>query len=199
MAVLPEISEFTAGIYQLEITDPVEGGADGISNQQAKELANRTLWLKQELEKGEWLTGDVKEVDCTEAYIAANFDVTGLGINERLGWAICNGNNGTRDRGGRVGLAYGTGYTSMGATGGSKDAVVVQHSHTVPPLDITLPRSEADSGEVDGNKVLMSDVQAAGSFTFNDATPNTLTNQTGVSGTDKNLQPYIISLFIQKI
>lgn len=49
MANLPEIDEFTVGIYQLELTDPVEGGPDGIDNKQAKGLTNRTLWLKNQL------------------------------------------------------------------------------------------------------------------------------------------------------
>ena len=49
MANLPETSVFTEGVYQLEITDPVEGGVSGISNAQAKALANRTLWLKDQV------------------------------------------------------------------------------------------------------------------------------------------------------
>lgn len=49
MADLPEADEFTAGIYQIETTDPVEGGADGINNRAAKGLANRTLWAKNRL------------------------------------------------------------------------------------------------------------------------------------------------------
>lgn len=50
MANVSETSEFTAGIYQLETTDDVVGGADGISNLQAKQLANRTLFLKNLIE-----------------------------------------------------------------------------------------------------------------------------------------------------
>jgi hypothetical protein len=46
MANLPESQAFEAGIYQIETTDPVVGGTDGISNLQAKQLANRTKWLK---------------------------------------------------------------------------------------------------------------------------------------------------------
>ncbi|WP_275098076.1 gp53-like domain-containing protein [Sedimenticola hydrogenitrophicus] len=46
MADLPEADQWEAGIYQLEITDPVLGGAEGIDNLQAKQLANRTLYLK---------------------------------------------------------------------------------------------------------------------------------------------------------
>lgn len=46
MANLPESSTFPSGIYQIELTDPVVGGVDGVSNAQAKQLANRTRWLK---------------------------------------------------------------------------------------------------------------------------------------------------------
>lgn len=46
MANLTEVAEWTAGIYQLEEEDPVLGGENGIDNLQAKQLANRTLWLK---------------------------------------------------------------------------------------------------------------------------------------------------------
>lgn len=47
MADLIEISEWVAGIYQLETTDPVEGGLNGIDNLQATQLAKRTAYLKQ--------------------------------------------------------------------------------------------------------------------------------------------------------
>lgn len=50
MATLTEAASWTAGIYQLETTDPVLGGPDGIDNLQAKQLANRTLWLKEQVE-----------------------------------------------------------------------------------------------------------------------------------------------------
>lgn len=45
MANVTETSTWETGIYQLETTDPVEGGALGISNAQAKQLGNRTKWL----------------------------------------------------------------------------------------------------------------------------------------------------------
>lgn len=50
MANLPESQEWASGIYQLETSDPVVGGPDGVSNQQAKQLANRTSWLKKKIE-----------------------------------------------------------------------------------------------------------------------------------------------------
>lgn len=50
MANLQESASWTDGIYQLETTDPVMGGANGTSNTQAKQLANRTRWLKEQTE-----------------------------------------------------------------------------------------------------------------------------------------------------
>ena len=50
MANLRENAAWESGIYQLETTDPVVGGADGISNKQAIQLANRTSYLKGEIE-----------------------------------------------------------------------------------------------------------------------------------------------------
>ncbi|MDH4747683.1 phage tail protein, partial [Escherichia coli] len=38
-------------IYQLETSDPVLGGADGISNRAPRQLANRTKWLKKKTEE----------------------------------------------------------------------------------------------------------------------------------------------------
>jgi hypothetical protein len=51
MANLAEDAQWEEGVYQLEVGDMAEGGPDGISNLQAKQLANRTGWLKQELEE----------------------------------------------------------------------------------------------------------------------------------------------------
>jgi len=50
MANLTESPVWEAGVYQLEITDPVLGGPNGVDNLQAKQLANRTQWLRQQIE-----------------------------------------------------------------------------------------------------------------------------------------------------
>ncbi|VAL08699.1 phage-related tail fiber protein-like protein [Enterobacter hormaechei] len=52
MSNLPETPQWQDGIYQIETSDPVLGGPDGISNRQAKQLASRTSYLKQQVEKG---------------------------------------------------------------------------------------------------------------------------------------------------
>lgn len=58
MADLPETDDWTPGVYQLETSDPVLGGPDGIDNLQAKQLANRTRWLRnQKLSRGDFGLG----------------------------------------------------------------------------------------------------------------------------------------------
>lgn len=46
MANITETPTYDAGVYLIELSDPVVGGVDGISNKQAKSLANRTAYLK---------------------------------------------------------------------------------------------------------------------------------------------------------
>lgn len=53
MANLVEQSQWENGIYQLETLDPVEGGPNGIDNLQAKQLGNRTLFLKALIESAQ--------------------------------------------------------------------------------------------------------------------------------------------------
>lgn len=50
MAFLNETEQWESGVYQLETTDPVQGGPGGIDNRPHTALANRTLWLKTKVE-----------------------------------------------------------------------------------------------------------------------------------------------------
>jgi hypothetical protein len=49
MANINEAEQWDTGVYQLETTDPVQGGADGVDNLPHKHLANRTIWLKNNM------------------------------------------------------------------------------------------------------------------------------------------------------
>jgi len=51
MSNLPENPSWPEGIYQIEVDDPIQGGVDGIDNRQARQLANRTVWLRLQLEQ----------------------------------------------------------------------------------------------------------------------------------------------------
>ena len=135
-----------------------------------------------------WLKGDTKEVVCTNEYLALNFNSTGLGINERVGWAIMNGaTHGSitvPNDNGRVVVAYGTSYTTLGSTGGSKDAVVVEHSHGLTQIK---RHSNNRYGEGFFDQALSGGPTAL------------TTDSTGVSGVDKNMQPYVVRLRIIKL
>ena len=50
MANLTLTRQWVENIYQLETSDPVMGGPDGIDNRQAKELGARTNWLKDQVD-----------------------------------------------------------------------------------------------------------------------------------------------------
>jgi len=121
------------------------------------------------------------ELYVDQAYIDDNFDSTGLGVGICEGIAICNGNNGTPNDDGNVHIAYGTNYSVINAVGGSKDAVVVAHTH-----DFDL------AGDAGGD----------GFITFNDgngAGKSYTTESTGVSGTNKNMPPYRVVLRCMKL
>lgn len=50
MGKLTELEQWDEDIYQIETSDPVLGGPEGLSNRPQKQLANRTQWLKKQLE-----------------------------------------------------------------------------------------------------------------------------------------------------
>ncbi|MEG2663574.1 MAG: phage tail protein, partial [Hafnia sp.] len=51
MGKLTETDKWEDDVYQLETSDPVLGGPEGISNKASRQLANRTFWLKKRLEQ----------------------------------------------------------------------------------------------------------------------------------------------------
>jgi len=99
---------------------------------------------------------------------------------------------------GRVLIGNGGGYAA-GATGGSADAVVVSHSHTAST-------TSTDSGHIhnmgrvcggNGNlnftpAVGMADIAPNSATGFANISSSTTVNAAGVSGTNANLQPYIV-------
>lgn len=119
----------------------------------------------------------------TETYIEDNLDETGLGINLLTGFALCNGQNGTPNLDGLVSIGYGTNYPNIGGFGGSKDAVVVEHSHGIKYGNNGTGTKYAETPYI--SDVLGGDMQG--------------TESTGVSGINKNMQPYIVLLKLMKL
>lgn len=165
----------------------IENLADGDKNT-AKEVRDILFNFLESI----FLPGDIKEIDCTAEYIAANFDATGLGINERAGWARCNGLNGTRSRVGKTSIGYGDNYSQIGNTVGANSFKLVKAN--IPELDSTFPVSDADNGGGTKEFIMATQVEDAGfkiySRTVNKDSPNTAINV---------MQSSIITLVIQKL
>lgn len=119
---------------------------------------------------------EVKTLLVNQSYINNNFDNSGVGKNLCLGWRIAT------ELSGLVTIGQGVGYP-VGAFGGSKDAVVVEHQHDVPIKAHT--NNQGDSG--------LFDQASGGSVSY------LRSEKTGVSGNNKNMQPYLVALKIIKL
>lgn len=125
---------------------------------------------------------DIKAIYANSTYLGDNFESNGLGKNLRTGWAICNGNNGTPNISNRVIVSYGSDFPTLNAVGGSKDAVVVAHTHTGHVVKATS--TWRGGGDNSGDNA----TSASGSV-----------STTGESGVNKNMQPYIVLVYIMKL
>jgi hypothetical protein len=141
---------------------------------------------------------DIKAIYVNSTYLGNNFETSGLGKNLRLGWAICNGNNGTPNMGGRSIVAYGGDFTTLNAVGGSKDAILVTHDHKAVS-------SVNPSGEFSAtNKHLAAYRTNGGNTEYGlqgtATVPTTgVTTVEGESGSNKNMHPYIVLVYIMKL
>jgi len=145
-----------------------------------------------------FLPGDIKIIKVTVAYIFAKFDMAdgptkGLGKvgEERQGWAICNGNNGTDDMNGQIYVGWGEvgDYDDMGASGGSKE-----HTLTEEQLPEIQPTVDATAGGDTGTGTQR--------FTTGDSTESGGTfglQPFGEGEAHNNMQPYKIAVYIQKM
>jgi len=130
---------------------------------------------------------EVKQMSVTQAYIDANFDITGLGINLCAGFAICNGQNGTENLDGRVGIGYGSVQNNIGGFGGEKEHILTVSE--MPVHSHVIKGSVNTSGGAGANSV---------SNTANNASDmETLSEGGGLA--HNNMQPYIVQLYIMKL
>lgn len=112
------------------------------------------------------------------------------------GWHLCNGANGTPDLRDRFIVGAGNTY-AVGATGGSKDAIVVAHSH--PITDPGHSHSVPSGGPVSSSiRYETSGTSFFASQTTSPSGTGISVNATGSSGTDANLPPYYALCYIMK-
>jgi len=111
------------------------------------------------------------------------------------GFVICDGTNGTPDLRNSFVLGAGNSYT-VGQTGGSTDAIVVSHTHTVTDPGHLHNIASTGSGTIAND----SPVGATGASTATTASATTGISlvSAGTSGTNANMPPYYALAYIQK-
>lgn len=124
------------------------------------------------------------------------------------GWVLCNGSNSTPDLRNKfiigahsdtAGVAYTTITGSNTLTGGTKDAIVVSHTHTATSTDSGHTHTQNGFGGSSPG-LTTSATPISGSSTTGTGFANITTTiaSTGSSGTDQNLPPYYALAFIMK-
>lgn len=130
------------------------------------------------------------------------------------GWLLCNGSNGTPDLRNRfiigahsddAGVAKTTITGSATQTGGSKDAIVVSHTHTATVTDpghthtASVWRQNGTASRYTRFGTQSDDDNSGTAVTNSNTTGITVSNSTtGSSGTDANLVPYYALAYIMK-
>jgi hypothetical protein len=110
------------------------------------------------------------------------------------GWVLCDGTNSTPNLVSKFVMGASATTPAVGATGGSADAVVVSHTHTITDpghnhtADVTNLQQVATGG---------SSFTKSGGNTGT-ATTGITVNTAGVSGTNANLPPYYALCYIMK-
>jgi microcystin-dependent protein len=174
--------------------------------------------------RDQWLQGDIKMIDCTQDYINANFLTSGpqqgLGIvgGDREGWAICNGKNGTMNRTGRVPVGWGN-VTSTDANGTSiqqpnmktlgGDPIIFGNNNEALSVS-QIPSHEhfvisSQQGTiVSGKEFVKNGASYGGNSSYSLGTTTYQANYgssslAGGGATHNNVQPSMVTLFIQKL
>lgn len=165
------------------------------------------------------LIGDIKEIACTQQYINDNFEPSSnlseegkaLPNSERFGWAICNGKNGTINKMGRVAIGYDPINYQLGSIAGSNTGgqkrVTLQESEMPSHRHKFSDDTNGDTNILrSGNDIIpfVTNPTSAG-ISANGSGSGKIyqTSRTGgtnnVTQSHENMQPYIVTLFIQKI
>lgn len=124
------------------------------------------------------------------------------------GWYLCDGTNGTPDLRDKFIVGAGNSY-AVGATGGTPDAVVVDHTHTATSTSVvtdpghthflntrTIGGSGGSGTYVDGSTT--NAYQTVSNTTGITVATTTTNANTGVDGTNKNLPPYYALAYVMK-
>lgn len=138
-----------------------------------------------EMLQGMIIPGEIKKVYCTEEELATDYDETGKGRGKRLGWARCNGLNGTIPHGGRVAIGHSDTFNVLGAMGGAATHTLTLAE--IPPHSHGIYVNSGNGGSINS----VEDAVSSGTVV------NSLSSGGGKA--HNIMQPYIVCLFIQRI
>jgi len=126
------------------------------------------------------------------------------------GWQLCNGSNGTPDLRNKFVLGAGNTY-AVGDTGGSTDAVLVNHNHTFTGDALPVHQHDSGWGEIGGGPYGNARYPVQGSartdydnYSFltspvSGGTPAGTISTEGVTAINANMPPYYALCYIMKI
>ena len=187
-------------INGLKGADGVSITADGDSTTVSGDGSILTPYVVEIKPNYSWTLGSLRQLEVDATYVTTNFDSSGLGRLEMLGWAICNGANGTIDRRGRTSIAYddrntdpSTGfwdiaYNTLGNVLGLLKVKLTANQSGVQPHSHIVPTAIIAGGSVGGS----------GTAAFG---PGATFNNVAIDAIDfhENRQPSIVDLWIKKV
>lgn len=163
-----------------------------IRNKAPKIIPSEHADVEAALVEAIFIPFEVKELDCTQQFITDNFNPTGLGINIMDGFAICNGQNGTKDRRKRTSVGYdpttyvnGFNYSQIGNTFGEENHKITKDE--LPKIKLSFPIGDDQTGG------------GAYSTCGNNGSQSGYTEFMGNDIAHNNIQPSIVTLFVQRI
>lgn len=175
-----------------------------IRNKVPKVLKSEHADVEEALLDAIFIPFEVKQLDCTQQFINDNFNLVpgpnmGLGKNIMLGFAMCNGNNGTKDRRKRTAFGYdpaayvsGPDFSDIDGKGGATTVTLTKSN--IPKLDFTVQTSEADNGETDAKYIIGNDYGNVKTTTYANSV-----NKDSVNAAVNIMPPYLITLFVQRV
>jgi hypothetical protein len=174
-------------------TSPIPfSGADGLI--QLLMAKNYTPYLQDAPSQSVYVyrVGQVGVFTMTPTQFTNNFDSTGLGTSTMIGWALRNGNNGTKNQQGKFSLNKGASpYDVIGTLGGSANSVLIGHDHDM----VNVMGGAASYGAPSGGNVYVATTKK----TSIKGISNTGADAPSETGVGKNMPPYLIDVWVERV